>query len=93
MRAIDSDELMDRVNFILSRIKSPALVETFLALKEHLEKTPTLALDDIRPHGRWVAQDETLTRFMCSVCEAKNYGGYEKFCPNCGAKMDKEAVD
>ena len=39
-------------------------------------------------HGRWVTQDETRTKFMCSLCESKNYGGHEKFCPNCGARMD-----
>ena len=52
-----------------------------------MEQTPTITLADLRPKGRWIAQDETLTKFMCSVCESKNYGGYEKFCPNCGADM------
>ena len=50
---------------------------------------------DVAPvvHGRWIAQDETLTRFMCSNCESKNYDGYEKYCPNCGAKMDATSGD
>ena len=49
-----------------------------------------LPAEDVAPvrHGRWVTQDETRTKFMCSSCESKNYGGHEKFCPNCGAKMD-----
>ena len=38
-------------------------------------------------HGEWIAQDESLTKFKCSVCNGKNYGGHEKFCPNCGADM------
>lgn len=50
-------------------------------------KAPTLTLADLRPKGRWITQDETFTKFMCSVCKSKNYGGYEKFCPNCGADM------
>lgn len=52
-----------------------------------MEETPTLTLDDIVPHGRWVAQNEGRTRFMCSNCESKNYGGHENYCPNCGARM------
>ncbi len=51
---------------------------------------PILTLDDIVPHGRWIAQNEGRTRFMCSNCESKNYGGHEKYCPNCGARMDLE---
>lgn len=57
--------------------------------RNNLDVTPVNA-DNLRPHGRWIAQDETLTKFMCSACEAKNYDGHEKFCPNCGAKMDLE---
>ena len=41
-------------------------------------------------HARWIAQDDTFTRFMCSECELKNYDGYGKYCPNCGARMDLE---
>ena len=40
--------------------------------------------------GEWIAQDESLTRFMCSHCKAKNNGGHENFCPNCGADMRGE---
>lgn len=57
------------------------------AIKIMLEGLPTVTLDDLLPKGRWIPQDDSLTRFMCSECKAKNYGGYEKFCPNCGAKM------
>lgn len=40
-------------------------------------------------HGEWIAQDEGLTKFMCSVCNGKYHGGHEKFCPECGADMRK----
>ena len=43
-------------------------------------------LEPVR-HGVWVRQDETYTRYRCSVCAKGNYGGYENYCPNCGAKM------
>lgn len=41
-------------------------------------------------HGEWIAQNEGLTRFKCSVCNGKNHGGHEKFCPDCGADMRKK---
>ena len=47
---------------------------------------------DVAPvvHGRWIRQDESFTRFKCSnpECGAENYGGFENYCPNCGARMD-----
>ena len=53
-----------------------------------VKKIPAADVARVR-HGRWVAQDETRTKFMCSVCKSKNYGGHEKFCPVCGVKMDR----
>ena len=49
-------------------------------------------LEPVR-HGRWIRQDDTFTRYMCSECESKNHGGYENYYPNCGAKMDLEVQD
>ena len=54
--------------------------------------TPAQAIERIGKlepmrHGVWVRQDETYTRYRCSVCAKGNYGGYENYCPNCGAKM------
>ena len=43
-----------------------------------------------RQNGWWIPQDETYTKFQCSVCKAKNYGGHERFCPNCGARNRTE---
>lgn len=39
-------------------------------------------------HGRWIPQDVTFTRFMCSECESRNHADRTDYCPNCGAKMD-----
>lgn len=51
-----------------------------------IEKLPTIdAVPVVK--GEWVAQDESLTKFMCSVCKSENHEGCEKFCPSCGADM------
>lgn len=46
-----------------------------------------LELEPVR-HGRWIRLDNTFTRYMCSECRCIGYEAYEKYCPNCGAKMD-----
>ena len=40
--------------------------------------------------GKWIAQDETYTRWFCSECKSKNHHKRTNYCPNCGAKMDLE---
>ena len=54
--------------------------------KVYVDEMPTVDAELVR-YGEWVPQDETYTKFMCSECNSKNYEGYEKYCPNCGAKM------
>ena len=58
---------------------------------EGLNKLPAV---DAAPavHGHWINQDSTYTRYQCSVCGERNYGGYESYCPNCGAKMYEETA-
>ena len=39
-------------------------------------------------HGRW-EQDGTGLYARCTVCKERTYlGGRQKYCPNCGAKME-----
>ena len=98
MRAIDGEELMHSVDFILSRVKTPEIVSVFQNLKSYLENAPTLTLDDLRPKGRWNGDGS------CSYCGMRNptcrtddladwfpvssvQFEYLQFCPNCGADM------
>lgn len=60
---------------------------------ENLVKSqPTADVQEVR-HGKWIEKPYLLgTSNFCSLC-GENYGmphGKYKFCPNCGAKMDKE---
>ena len=54
-----------------------------------IDRMPAVDAEPVR-HGWWIRQDNTFTRYMCSECESKNHAGHENYCPNCGAKMDKE---
>lgn len=69
-----------------------------------LDQAPTVDAEPVR-HGRWVydpdGMDFNLGAWVCSECKAKNdnLGGLQRinpyhfvgsrFCPNCGAKMDR----
>ena len=54
-----------------------------------IEDMPAADVAPVR-HGRWIAShDEFCT---CSICKYPVYVGWNQtnYCPNCGAKMDKE---
>ena len=55
-----------------------------------VENEPTVEAKEV-VYGKWIAQDEGLTKFMCSACKGKFHGGHEKFCPDCGADMRRKA--
>ena len=78
-------------------IDADALIETFdpqhyydwytPSILENIDNAPTV---DAVPvvHAKWIAQNEGLTRFMCSHCKSENHEGFETYCPKCGARMD-----
>lgn len=41
----------------------------------------------VRAKGKWVRQDDTYTRFMCSNCGTKNHAFRYDYCSHCGADM------
>lgn len=78
MRLIDADKLREKCD-------SPY----WCVWLSEIDDAPTVEAIPV-VHGEWIAQDEGLTRFKCSVCNGKNHGGHEKFCPDCGADMRKK---
>ena len=72
------------------------------AVLSFLIKLPTADVEEVR-HGEWI-KDETEKRddgeiydYCCSLCKSPaTEGSYDNhdvltsYCPNCGAKMDKE---
>jgi rRNA maturation endonuclease Nob1 len=95
MRLIDADALV--ADIIEDRQHQSFVTydgrDRYMAMSEYahdwVADAPTIDAEPVR-HGRWIRQDDTFTRYMCSECESKNHDGHEKYCPNCGAKMDAE---
>ncbi|MBQ7013350.1 MAG: hypothetical protein IJN11_05480 [Oscillospiraceae bacterium] len=95
MRLIDADAAKNKIrremaNADLDKLGF-AICLALINMFDDAGELPTIEAEPVR-HGWWVVQDEGRTRYMCSLCESKNYRGCEKYCPNCGAKMDKEEV-
>lgn len=68
----------------------------FLSPMKHVSKFPIsqqqLIFSDaptaLERTARWIAQDDTFTRFECSRCHTKNHHTRWDYCPSCGAKME-----
>ena len=86
MRLIDADALSKDVSWIDVNKPSDDKEDIIEKVLGFIDLQPTVEAKEV-VHGKWIAQDETLTRFMCSNCEKKNYGGHERFCPYCGCDM------
>lgn len=66
--------------------------------RELIATAPAADVVEVR-HGRWVSVQHKLAR-VCSVCnrdEPYKFADVDadvyNYCPNCGAKMDKEETD
>lgn len=69
---------------------------------QYIEQIPAA---DVAPvvHGQWICISKGYGEYECSVCHGVDsncsdyYGIHvvteQEFCPNCGAKMDKEAAN
>lgn len=72
-----------------------------IKMVSYAEYTPAADVEPVR-HGRWIAASDMWggnpdEAYICSVCEepfvlieGRPEENYYHYCPNCGAKMDKE---
>lgn len=78
-------ELLGCVPTDFHEIKDLDVIRVMLAL-------PSADVAPVR-HGRWEVVDaEEPRRFGCSICGRLSWY-MDNYCPNCGAKMDKEEND
>ena len=91
MRPIDADKsdeiiIFDKQNEL---IQCSVIADYCKRQREFLNKFPTIDVELVR-HGWWVY--DHWCEFRCSCCghfSSTNPRGIEKYCPNCGAKMDE----
>lgn len=88
MRLIDADALTKEKNIYEADLQ--------LMVPLHIiQDAPAIEAEPVR-HGRWESFDDNSWR--CSECRRENCYAYDEisqrftdfYCPNCGAKMDKE---
>ena len=68
-------------------------------MHERVDSLPAADVVEVR-HGRWIPEAcESVSKrnrlieyrvYSCSICGRSNGRVKKKYCPNCGARMDKE---
>ena len=91
---------INRKEAILACLDSPISSNGLISSSDALKRLADLPVADVSPvvHGRWEVSDTPCERFKCSECGGGcwyyDYHGdvaKSRYCPSCGAKMDKEA--
>ena len=64
----------------------------YTEIKEVMDEQPTVDAVPVR-HGKWIDRNGAIVapfweRYECSECGARSDNS--NYCPNCGARMDKE---
>lgn len=95
-RLIDADAFK-KENERLLHCDFPYITET--TLEELIDEAPTIAAEPVR-HGKWIEHVDDrwgASHYSCSECgkpplkeERTNRRCLSNFCPNCGARMDRE---
>lgn len=98
MRIIDADAL--GIGKAKPEVfENPAYADGWNSAIEIINNAPTLTLDDIIPHGRWIYHVDDLfpneSTMECSHCHGEELLTLinDEYCPACGAKMDLEVLN
>lgn len=105
MRLIDADKLISefalrvyniRNNSIMYEHPKSVLWALDVSIKE-IEHAPTIESESVR-HGEWIDTgieelDLIYSGYKCSQCGFILCGNQTKYCPGCGAKMDKKSPE
>lgn len=102
MRLIDADKMIEHLDLCLKDGDSftPIVDATLTAIRCYVEDAPTIDAAPVR-HGEWKKKEvfpsfcvEEMQSAQCGVCGLIHTTPYlyfftdDKYCPNCGAKMD-----
>ena len=81
--------------YIRAVVAAKAIADKYgIPLGDLVDTFADIPAADVAPvvHGLWLCADtDTEQLFLCNRCEKKEYWESD-YCPNCGAKMDKEGV-
>lgn len=60
------------------------------AVQEYREEVKEIPAADVKPikHGRWIPDKNPYGKYFCSECNNARITFKEKYCSNCGARMD-----
>ena len=72
---------------VAGRTRAEAIGEVLQAIYNGVMELPTTDAEPVR-HGKWIVTTEGVVK--CSECKRKFILLKENFCPNCGARMDKD---
>lgn len=78
---------------VAGRIRAEVIIEVLQAIYNGVMKLPTTDAEPVR-HGKWIfnpsdAFEAMFAKPKCSECGFESADG-GNYCPNCGARMDKE---
>ena len=86
---IDREVAFDMITDLAGMATTKAAYAAIWKSAKELNKIPAADVAPIK-HGKWIY--DCWCEFKCSECgehsNSKPYKGKEKYCPNCGAKMD-----
>ena len=99
-RYIDADALIEKYIVVIRKDADEKLKTEIAVLLKDIEEQPTIDAEPVR-HGKWA--DDAMGVLRCSECNAQapwrfvgrgynevDYRWKSDYCPNCGARMDKE---
>lgn len=107
MRLIDADALEKAIYEWMPKDQStwmdsdlPPIENLVVSLMMTIQEQPTVDAVPVR-HGKWIWKGKDGdSRFMCSECKSKEHvptcmgvPNIWEYCPNCGARMDKDETD
>jgi len=85
-RLIDADALKDDILKSAVMIDDRGIQTGYEIAIELIKRQPTIDAEPVR-HGNWMV---TPTHIKCSECGESFMLFPQNYCPNCGARMDKE---